>query len=249
MVDGVRVQRQIAAARRAAANASFQLQTDTQAAPKPKHTRKKKQQAGDGAAAGGSWTGGAPGIIIGPTPPLPPMRVRAEGLIKLTNTGTNICDTYLRVALDDGTGATTGTIALYCSRLASYKPLFRRYRLVKLHLQWVPSTADTADGAVGVCYDTDIRLGQLNTISNTMLRPCHFMTPIRVGGGRLTFVPKARVDKEERYCTTATSGGTTRSVEETQYGTIGIVSDNGLANGVGIGYLRMVADVEFTDQI
>lgn len=198
---------------------------------------------------GGSGSGSNTGIIIGQSPRMPPMRIRAEGIIKLTNTAANICDTYLRVALDDGLGATTGTLAAYCPRLTSYKGLFRRYQLKGLLLQWVPSVADTVDGAVAVAYDTDIRLGNLSTVSNVLLRPIHFMTPMRMAGGRLTFRPTSQVDKEERYCATATSGGTTRAVEETQYGSVAIVAENALANGATIGYLRIVMDVQFSDQI
>lgn len=198
---------------------------------------------------GGSGPGSHNGIIIGQSPRMPPMRIRAEGIVKLTNTAQFVCDTYLRVALDDGLGATTGTLAAYCPRLASYKGLFRRYQLKALTLQWVPSVSDTVDGAVAVAYDTDIRLGNLSTVSNVLLRPIHFMTPMRMAGGRLVFRPTSQVDREERYCATATSGGTTRAVEETQYGSIAIVAENGLANGAAIGYLRIVMDVLFSDQI
>lgn len=256
IVDGVRIKNMEQLVRRAAGAGADRLQVEARY-PKSRNAVQRKmgpQQTrrlpdGDISKPSSSSYSGTPGVIIGQSPVVAPLRIRAEGIIKLTNTAANICDTYLRVALDDGLGTTSGTIAAYCPRLASYKPLFRRYQLKKLTLQWVPSVSDTVDGAVAVCYDTDIRLGQINTVGNALLRPAHFMTPMRMAGGRLVFTPRTRVDKEERYCATATSGGTTRAPEETQYGTIAVVADNTLANGAAVGYLRIMVDVEFTDQI
>lgn len=195
-------------------------------------------------------TVGLPGaVVLGSSRAPVPVRMRLEGVQLVTNTAAGLCDNYIRVALDDGNGATTGTLAGPVTRLATHRPIYRRYRIRRLEAQWLPSVSDSTDGVVAVCYDQDIRVGQLTTVNNTLLRPAHFMTPLRMTGGRLVWVPRQKVDQEERYCVSATSGGTTRTVEELQYGTVAYVSNNSLASGATIGYIRFIVDVEFFDPI
>lgn len=181
----------------------------------------------------------------------PNFRVRSSFAVAFVNTGAGLASGRWMLSMTSPAGSGVASLGTANTRLNGFGLLYRRFKIHKLVIRWVPNCTDNDAGTLAMCIDADPYVGNPAGTAELLTRHPSCMTSMRAPCV-LTWTPDSISEKVERHTNGAAMSATptlVRGVDDTSYGSLLVYSTNTFTTGATPGHLVFDYDITFSEAV
>lgn len=203
--------------------------------------RNRSRKSGNGSAVRGGTSRFMPASIPGGLSGAQTMRTSTTDLIALPNPNAGILNNGYNLGFQTSAASMNGLFGTgNMPRAAQLSGLYREFRVNTLEIWFIPFVSTTTSGCISFGVDPDPSAGIPSTLNDPARHKTSAITDL-AEKCRIVYNPRQDGKITNRYV----NGATGRTDDELNFGVLQVYSNNSLAAGAPIGYLKVTLDVTF----